>query len=295
MYRAVRKNLLVVPGSPVTLIVRCDSSNWLVDPGMGSDRFNILADVLSKINMYEYDILVSHTHYDHIEVLPYFRGKRIYVNESEYSQLISPLVREHATYGFNPLPRLMGLQRLVVPSEDVSTFSLRVISRLDCLELLDLSGHSPGLTGFIVDDVVFVGDSLFGDALLKRVGIPYHADVFKSLKVLNEVLGKLSDKGFDAVLSHGPVVKSLKFKELVSLNIQRLEYIMKLLNDELSVGGSIEELAVRVLKKLEVDVSASNVYLSCATISSIISKLYEDRVVEHVISDEGVKWRLVRH
>lgn len=295
MYRSIRKNLFVVPGSPATLIVRCDDSNWLVDPGMGNERFNILADVLSKMNIYEYSILVSHTHYDHIEVLPHFRGRRIYVSESEYSQLISPLVREHATYGFNPLPRLMGLQRLVVPSEDVSVFSLRVNSRLGCLELLDLSGHSPGLTGFILDDVVFVGDALFGDVLLKRVGIPYHVDAFKSLKILNEVLGELSDKGFDAVLSHGPVVRSLKFKELVNLNIQRLEHIVKLLSDELSIGGSIEELTVRVLKKLEVDVNASNVYLSCATISSIISKLYEDDVVEHLISNEGVEWRLVKH
>ncbi len=294
MYRSVRKNLYVIPGSPATLIIKCGDSSWLVDPGVGDGRPNIIIEVLNRLNIHEYNVLISHTHYDHVEVLPHIKSRWVYVNESEYSQLISPTVREHATYGFNPLPHLMKLQRLTVPSRFVSTFSLNVRCSLDCLELLDLSGHSPGLTGVVLDDVVFVGDSLFGDMLLRRVGIPYHSDVFKSLKVLNEVLRSLSDEGFEAVLSHGPVLKGLRFKELIDLNVDRINRIVDLVGDELRSGKGIEELTVRVLKVLGVELNVSNIYLGSVTVSSIISKFCDDGIVEHVVSDEGVKWRLVR-
>ncbi|MEM0453210.1 MAG: MBL fold metallo-hydrolase [Sulfolobales archaeon] len=295
MYRSVRKDLLTIPGSPLTLVVKHRDGNWLIDPGMGSDRANIILGVLNKAQINDYNIMVSHTHYDHIEILPSFKDKRIYVNEFEYSQLINPEVREHATYGFNPLPRLLGLQKYTISSKNLVTFSLSERTYLGPLRLLDLSGHSPGLTGIIFDDVVFVGDSLFGDMLLKRVGIPYHSDVFKSIKVLIEVLRNLSEDGFEAILSHGPVVKNQRFRELVELNIERIEQIIELLNNELRRGGTIEELTIRVLRSLGVEVLASNVYLGSVTVASIINKLCEEGKVEHVVHDEGIKWRLIKH
>ncbi len=294
MHRSVRKDVIIIPGSPVTLVVRCKEGNWLVDPGIGSGRYETVMEVLGKIGVSDFNILVSHSHYDHVEVLPYFKDKYVYVNEAEYSQLVSPILREQATYGFNPLPRLMRLQRPSIPSKNVRVVSPSTDSDFSCFKLLDLSGHSPGLTGIVLGDVVFVGDSLFGDVLLRRVGIPYHSDVFKSLKVLNDVLWKLSDEGFEAILSHGPVVRGQRFRELVELNVKRIEQIVELLNDKLRIEGTIEELTVRLLKELGVEVNASNVYLGCVTVSSIINKLCDDGVVEHTAGDGGVRWRLRR-
>ncbi|MCX8185960.1 MAG: MBL fold metallo-hydrolase [Sulfolobales archaeon] len=294
-YRSLRKNIFIVPGSPITLITKFDDCNWMIDPGMGGDRVNSLSNVLDRVNIRDYNILVSHTHYDHVETLTYFSGREIYVNEFEYSQLINPTVREQATYGFNPLPRLLGLQQRLIPSYNVKTFSLANAGSLSSLKLLDLSGHSPGLTGVILDDVVFVGDALFGDVLLKRVGIPYHSDVFKSLRVLDDTLRVLSDKGFEAVLSHGPVIKNQKFGELIEFNIRRIKQVIELLTNELDVGGTIEELTIKVLKSLGAEISASSVYLGSVTTSSIVSKLFQDGRLDHVVCDVGVKWKLKRY
>ena len=296
VYRKFKKNIYIVPGSPVSLVVKCDDSVWLVDPGMGRDRSSIVKEALFRLGINSYKILLSHCHYDHIEALSGFIGKKVYVSILEAGILMDPLIRETVTYGHNPLPRLLGLNRLFFKDLGINVIKYPLPEKIDCLELVDLRGHSPGLLGLkLGDDAVFLADSLFGDRLLMRVGIPYHLDLYTALYRLESTVKAFADEGYRAILSHGPVVEGKKFRRLVDLNIERIKKVIEFTEELLSKSYyTLEQLTINILKHLGAEPTPSNIYLGLVPVNSILNKLYQDPGLEYIIKDSGVKWRIKR-
>ncbi len=175
MVRQLAHNLWLVPGSPVTLLIRTESSLPVVDPGMGSNRASIILGALESIGWKkESRVLLSHVHLDHIEALTELATDTVYIRAEEGSLLVSSLLREIASYGFTPLPQLLKLKPIEIDPKKIRIFD--TARGVDGLQLIDLSRHSPGLTGTLIEDTVFVADALFNDKLIKRVGIPLELD-----------------------------------------------------------------------------------------------------------------------
>ncbi len=296
MYRKFKSNVYIVPGSPVSLIIKCNNRAWLIDPGMGFNRADIIREVLSKLGIKEYKVLLSHSHYDHIEAVPNLGIKEVFINILETSSFIDPLVRETITYGHNPLPRFLGLNKLFFRDISINSIEYPPPKKIDCLELLDLRGHSPGLLGLkLGDDSIFLADSLFGDRLLKRVGIPYHLDLYMALHSLENTIRVFAEKGYRAILSHGPVVERKRFIDLVDMNIERIEKIIELVKELLSKNYyTLEQLTSTTLVSLGAEISLSNIYLGLVPISSVLNKLYEEPGLEYRIEEGVIKWRMKR-
>ncbi len=289
MVRQLARSLWLVPGSPVTLLIRTERSLLVVDPGMGSNRASTILRALEAIGWRkEFRVLLSHAHLDHIEALPELTtADTIYIRAEESSLLTSSLLREVASYGFTPLPQLLKLKPIEIDSRRVRIFD--TARGVEDLQLIDLSGHSPGLTGILIEDTVFVADALFGDKLLKRVGIPYHMDVYRARARL-EQLSELANEGFRAVLSHGPVVEGRRFRQLVELNMDRIDRVIQLVQEILSGGClTMEELALSVLKTFGVSIDASALYLAIPTISSVVKKLAEEELIATRVSSRGIE------
>ncbi len=288
MVRQLARNLWLVPGSPVTLLIRTERSLLVVDPGMGSNRASMILRALEAIGWRGgFQVLLSHAHLDHIEALPELATNTIYIRAEEGSLLINSLLREVSSYGFTPLPQLLKLKPIEIDPKRIRVFD--TARGIDGLQLIDLSGHSPGLTGILIEDTVFVADALFGDKLLRRVGVPYHMDVYRARARL-EQLSKLADEGFRAVLSHGPVAKDKRFRQLVELNMDRIDRVIQLVQEILSSGClTMEELALSILKTLGASIGTAALYLAIPTISSVVRKLVEEELITTRVSSRGIE------
>ncbi|MGC9048271.1 MAG: hypothetical protein ACP5I6_06415 [Caldisphaera sp.] len=90
-----------------------------------------------------------------------------------------------------------------------------------------MPGHISGQTGLITPDgVLYAGDSIFGDKVLSKYGIPYHQLPCKSIESLNELL-KLSSNVDFIIPSHGPILKSSNAVQLIEGNIKKLIVLKK--------------------------------------------------------------------
>ncbi|QOR94362.1 MBL fold metallo-hydrolase [Thermosphaera chiliense] len=293
-YRSVGRNVYVVSGSPVTLIIKCPGANWIVDPGLLGNREKLLRNVLERLGVKEYNVLLSHTHYDHIEALEALNPSRIYVTVLEYSSLLSSMVRNILTYGFTQLPRILGVRSIDVEKEKVEIVEEGFKLGDSCGELINLSGHSPGLAGIVFEDFLFVGDAVFGDRLLSRVGIPYHFNAKRALLTLEKIKA-YAEKGYSGILSHGPFANSEKLSEYVDLNAERLRLIRELVIDHLLREPlSLEELVGRILGRLGSEVSVENILLGSVTVNSIISDLQGEYGLSTEVSGGLVRYRLTR-
>ncbi|MEM0378154.1 MAG: hypothetical protein QXP68_02810 [Thermosphaera sp.] len=294
MYKTVMKNVYVIPGSPNTIVIKCSDYNWVVDPGMLASREVVLKESLSRLGVSEYDVLLSHTHYDHIEALSILNPRRVFVAAEEYSSMVNSEVRNALTYGFNQLPLLIGLKRIELQRNSVRIVSEEFKLGDFCGELVDLKGHSPGLLGLTIEDAIFVADSVFGDKLLARVGIPYHFNIELAVKAL-EKARKYAEDGYSGILSHGPFVNSKKLEEFIDLNLDRLRKIEEFTIEYLSLQSlSLEELVAKILETLGSQLSIENIILGTVTVNSILSKLSRDRGLTAELRDNVVKYRLER-
>lgn len=294
LYRAVERGVYIVPGSPITMIIKCSDANWVVDPGLLTNRRDLLRSALERLSVEKYNVLLSHTHYDHLEALEALTSSRIYVTVLEYTSLLSSLVRNIVTYGFTQLLRILGVRSIDVKKEMVEIVDEGFKLGDSCGELLNLSGHSPGLTGIVFEDAVFVGDAVFGEKLLSRVGIPYHFNARQALSTLEKIKA-YAEKGYSGILSHGPFANSDKLAEYVDLNAERLKLIRELVIDHLIREPlSLEELVGKILGELRAEINAGNILLGSVTVNSIISDLLEEYGLSTEVSGGLVRYRLTR-
>jgi len=292
--RKILDNVYVIPGSPKTIIAQLEESTWIVDPGMGVDRDYVIKKSLKEVgNAKEIKVLLSHTHYDHIEALKGIKEYKVHVSVLEVGTLLDPTFRERSTYGYNLLPRILGLEKLSLYDLAISPILLNTEDLDNELHVLKLPGHSPGHIGVSYEDILFVGDSVFGDKLLKRVGIPYHINFVEAMKSLECVLDYAHEYN-TIVLSHGPIVSRKRAEELILYNMSTMERIKELvinLIDNLN-EFSIDNIVYRVLKELSTEISPESIILGTPLVVSILNDLSAERSVEVRSNGETIIWRI---
>ncbi len=117
------------------ILDRADGSAWCVDPSYGA---RAVLQTCRKAGCALRDVLLTHTHQDHIATVPELRkilGVRVWVHRNELSQVPGAV----ALPGEGPLGAVPGL------------------------EVIETPGHTPGGVCYRVDDALFTGDVLFVD------------------------------------------------------------------------------------------------------------------------------------
>ncbi len=285
--------LWILEGSPKTIIVVAEDVCWIVDPGMGTNRTNEITAFIEKIAQNkEVNVLISHAHYDHIEALENLNCSKVFAHIKEVSALVDPSVRERFVYGHNPFPRAHKLKKMSFENIAIETFSNPKELSTD-FEVIGLEGHSPGQVGIIFEDVLFVADALFGDKLIRRVGVPYHVDVEGAISALEHIL-EIAKEVDKLVMGHGPILNKKRVLEIIELNINTIKTVKDLVISHISAKFlSLEELSYNVLRDLNADTSYTSIILAIPTITSIIESFLKEHEVKVKVENSLVKWKLV--
>ncbi len=291
--RKLGEGLLLLPGSPSTLLVPTDFGITVVDPGYPAERSRELARLVSGLTGGETTVALTHSHSDHVAAvdgLAEATGARVIAPRLEACAAESPELRGSLTFGGRPPSDFIhSLQAL--PARVHETF--RPPAEVAGLQALPTPGHSFGHVSYLAPSgVLYAGDCLFGDRLMRSVAVPYHQDYARALETLRELEGQV-DSFRKVVPSHGPVVSGGRALELIEANLRALEDLPRLAR-EASSGRAlgVEELAARVLRRGGADVTPSSVILACVTLRSMLSHLVDEGLAEAVADERGVHWRL---
>ncbi len=283
--RKLDEGIFLYPGSPSTLIILENDGVILIDPGRGKERHKDLMRESRRMGVGIKAQLLTHAHSDHIEACRKINAP-VYAHRFEFSIAESPILRELATFG----SRVSGDE-----FKQYLTGELKVHAVFEWgdeplgVKTIRLSGHSPGMTGFLKGNVLYAGDSIFGDRLIKAVGIPYFTDYDEFLKSLEKVRD-FAEKGYTIVPSHGPVVKGEKAIELTDFNIKRAREVESLVLESIATPKSVDEITLEVMEHYGVAATLSSITLNMIPVRAILNSLCRRGLAKAIVK-KGLMFR----
>lgn len=248
------KGVKLLRGSPSTLIV----GEYVVDPGNPAGR---ALDIVKEVGNKPPKVLLTHFHADHLTAVP--DGAEVYAPWGEELFVANTKMRLFFTHGvYIPdavyVGRDLQVSGVVKPGDKIGG-----------LEAVDLRGHTPGHLGYIVEGILYAGDAIFGDAVLRKYGVPYLVDVDAFLASLDKIEAVEPEV---LVMGHGPVAGSRRrVRELVEANKAAVEKAMKLV--EALLPADVTSIAVRLLKGTGAEGNWENVLLTTVVVRAVLTKL----------------------
>ncbi len=283
MFRKIGKGLLVLPGSPSTLLVPTDQGYYVIDPGSKADRVEAIQQAGDVRG-----VLLTHMHSDHVLAAENLSSREgVYAPFLEACGVESEKLRRAMIFG-GSAPEGLVYHVKAVPVKVDRPF--RLPFKVEGIEAIPLPGHTYGQVGFATEDgVLYAADSFFGDKLLENAVIPYYMDYQLALETLR-TLRERARSYRKLIPSHGPVVEGKRAEDLLEMNIRALERVKDLVIKHLDRPRGAESITYKILKDSGKEPNPSSIILSTVTVKSVLSYLYQEGKVDVKPSEEGLLW-----
>ncbi|MDR4509826.1 MAG: MBL fold metallo-hydrolase [Candidatus Brocadiaceae bacterium] len=188
------ETLEVGPLSVNCYILGSKNSNVAIVIDAGGNPEEILKRI-KKHNLSLQYIINTHAHFDHVggvNALQEMTGAQFLIHQNE-APLLDLLDEQATAFGLSSVAR-PSIDKTIVDNEEI------VIGD-ETIRVIHTPGHSPGSVCFLIDDAVFVGDTLFAGSI-GRTDLPggSHTEIINSIKTR---LFTLDDR-IIAYPGHGP-------------------------------------------------------------------------------------------
>lgn len=128
-------------------------------------------------------ILLTHGHVDHISAAEAIRKEtdcKVYISEKDKNMLIDPKtsLASYFSVDFYPCTQSKSFK-----DGDLLTFEDMTF------KVVETPGHTPGSSCFVIDNVIFSGDTLFKNSIGRDFGWGCYRDIIKSIAKLYQLGG----------------------------------------------------------------------------------------------------------
>ena len=179
------KRFTLGPALTNLYVVSKDGHGFIVD---GVKESKLVTDYIKEKGIKIDFILQTHTHFDHVLGLEYY--KNLYdvdVYASDKSKDIANDVTYNLAYDYPDL--YVPIDKYLKDGDTISNFEIKV---------LETPGHSLDSLSYVIDDVVFCGDTLF-NLSIGRTDFP--GGDYQTL--INSIFDKLKPLGNDTIAYPG--------------------------------------------------------------------------------------------
>lgn len=277
--------------NPVNIgVVHAENSSVLIDSGIDESVPRKVSRLLEKPPLY---LINTHSHADHCGGNAFLKKRfstRVLASELEKEIIEHTVLEPFYLYGAFPPEELRNKFLMAKPSKVDETLKEGplILDGVE-LEIVSLSGHSPGQIGVAVNGVLFCADSVFSEESIKKHKIFVVYTVEKFLETL-DFLEKANYNYY--VPSHGKVVQDIK--ELVELNRKTVESVINTILDILKVPAKTEELMKSLFDRFEITLENLTQYvLYRSTVQAYLSFLLDKKEVEREFRENTLLWRQV--
>jgi glyoxylase-like metal-dependent hydrolase (beta-lactamase superfamily II) len=234
-------------------------------------------------------IVCTHSNADHVGGNAFLQkrtGCRIAATAVEATFVGHPWLEPSLLYGAWPMKALRNKFLMAMPSTvtDVIQDEGRILDTP--LEALPLPGHFLGMIGVRTpDDVLFIADSVFSEAIIAKYPVLFMYDVEKHLETLHRLEG-LSAVWY--VPSHAAPGQDIG--RLVQVNIRRVEETVSLVESLCLKPSSFEDILEGVCSTYGIDLDMSQYVLVGSTVRSTISYLSDHSRIEARFFNGKLTW-----
>ncbi len=271
-----------------------DNKYVVIDPGhLNDNNYQKYIDFLKRENIFPKYIICTHGHVDHANSI-------VYLKDEFDSKLIMP---EYEAYFFDN-PRLF-IEK-VIKAKNVNyekmypTQKLKVdyIIKNEESVILDderfkverLPGHSFNHCGFSTpDNVVYLGDTLLSEDVVKKTKIPYILDIDIDIKSKRKILN------FDYnyyIVSHNGRIKNKE--EVVKKNVDIINSFFNKIINYLEEPMTYEEITVRINKELNVGKSLLKYIIAERSIKSFVYYLEKHSYIYSCVKNYNIYYKKLR-
>lgn len=254
-----------------------------------------LLDLLEQEQITIRAVIVSHAHYDHtgnLNVLKKRYGAEVIMSVFD-AGVSQDLLGLKATFYSSTIPEIQRMYSGMCCIAD------RILDAwTDCIEIdgarfdvVNLSGHAASQIGIVTpDQVIYLADSIFGEAFLNQQSLMYSFCWNDMLKTLG-LLGKLSYPYY--VAAHSGVYCSLS--ELIEKNKCYFEMMFRRFEKIMVEEFTFQDIFVRVLKEWNMSIkSCGSAQLLERIVRSILEYLQEKGRLETQVKNGMIVYGTVR-
>ncbi len=183
-------------------LVKTEDAAIVIDPGEATEE---VVNFLKENNNLNRIILLTHCHFDHIAGAKALReetGVKIAIHQKDAEGLFDPVVNVSSRFGITLAPFKADI---IFQNEKI--FSLGNTE----IEILLTPGHTKGSVCYILEDIIFSGDTLFAGAV-GRTDVP--GGDFKTLMNSLALIKEKKDREYVVLSGHGG--KTTLSQEIIS-------------------------------------------------------------------------------
>ncbi len=295
MLERLGERVWAIPGGVNGGVIRGESGKViLIDPGLNETSGKKAIKAAAEVGAVS-TILTTHGHADHFganaEVVKR-TGAEVWAPAIDEAVLRYPILQPAMLYGgADPIDTMRGSFMLAdaSPVDHVFAPGDRLsIDRVD-IEVVDLSGHSPGQTGLLVDGVFFSADVTLPESVLEKYRIPYLYGVTAHLAALDRAREIACER---VVPGHGPLLESIG--PAVDANRALLDRVLEQTVELATQPATADAILTGLLRHFGSPAAdAPGYYLLQPTGFAFLAHLHRLGVVSHVVENGQSLWTVV--
>lgn len=262
----------------------------IIDTGLDDDMGRKILKFMGEENLEPKAIINTHSHADHCGGNSFITKRTsvpVYASHFEKQLIECPILEPFYLFSASPLKDMKN--KFLMAKESTVNHIIgegENIIQGTSLDIVSLSGHSPGMIGVASKDgVLFVGDAFFSKYILDKHGLAYFTDIKNTLKTL-EYLKSLKYDYF--VPSHGDVLDDPI--PTIEINIERINEITGQILDYCSEPRTREEITAYMIERYNLKLNISQYYLNSSVISAYLSYMTDDGMMKVEILNNNLKW-----
>ncbi|WP_242943808.1 MBL fold metallo-hydrolase [Peptoclostridium litorale] len=270
-----------------------DKYALIVDPGLTNSKGHRIIKHFEENGIRARAIVLTHEHYDHYGascvITDHFTGALTYSSNQAKIFIENPHIFSSYVYGGrtnNVLEKSFSQKGAGMLVDDtLSEGQLKIGEKK--FEIHSLPGHSPGHIGISTEDkVLYLGDSLFNESILRKYKLPFLFDIGAQL----ESLEKMKTIDFEhCVLAHEKaLLQREEALKLIDINKSEILSYLGQAVEFLNSPMTREDLVKDIIEYNDMEIEYKQYYFTSATVGSMISYLLDRDVIGYEIEGGGM-------
>lgn len=278
----IKEGIFYIKDSTNLPLFEAGSFYALFDAPIDKDKSKKVKKIIEENKFNLKFLIFSHHHADHMgggNFLKNYFNLKTYSSKTEKIFLENPILEPiYLSSGGNPPKDFLNKWVL---GEGVLIDELIENLNFNGLEVLELSGHSIGMIGIKLDNILFSADTFFSEEILDKYVVPY----FHSYKNFLEKMSFIKNLDFSYIVpSHGELLDKESAIKVIDYNIKRLLDIKELIFKIIKEPKSVDE----IIKNLNLNIESFVVaYLIKSSILNLLHEAKDNNEIE-IIVKEGV-------